>query len=40
MLENETVFPPPATVEKLTIADPSPEGERRRNRIWTEFKAA
>ncbi len=40
VLENETVFPPPATVEKLTIADPSPEGERRRNRIWTEFKAA
>jgi spermidine/putrescine transport system substrate-binding protein len=40
VLTNETVFPPPAVVEKLTGADPSPEGERIRNRIWTEFKAA
>ena len=40
VLGNETVFPPPAIVDKLTVADPSPEGERIRNRIWTEFKAA
>ena len=40
VLADETVFPPPAQLEKLTVADPSPEGERIRNRIWTEFKAA
>jgi spermidine/putrescine transport system substrate-binding protein len=40
VLGDETVFPPPAKVEKLQVADPSPEGERIRNRIWTEFKAA
>jgi spermidine/putrescine transport system substrate-binding protein len=40
VLEDETVFPPPAKLEKLQVADPSPEGERLRNRIWTEFKAA
>jgi spermidine/putrescine transport system substrate-binding protein len=40
VLGDETVFPPPATLEKLQVADPSPEGERIRNRIWTEFKAA
>jgi spermidine/putrescine transport system substrate-binding protein len=40
VLEDETVFPPPATVEKLQVSDPSPEGERLRQRIWTEFKAA
>jgi spermidine/putrescine transport system substrate-binding protein len=40
VLGDETVFPPPAKLEKLQVADPSPEGERLRNRIWTEFKAA
>jgi spermidine/putrescine transport system substrate-binding protein len=40
VLSNETVFPPPEIVDKLTVADPTPEGERARNRIWTEFKAA
>jgi spermidine/putrescine transport system substrate-binding protein len=40
VLDDETVFPPPAKLEKLQVADPSPEGERLRNRIWTEFKAA
>jgi spermidine/putrescine transport system substrate-binding protein len=40
VLADKTVFPPPEQVEKLTVADPSPEGERIRNRIWTEFKAA
>jgi spermidine/putrescine transport system substrate-binding protein len=40
VLQNETVFPPPATLDKLTVANPTPEGERIRNRIWTEFKAA
>ena len=40
VLANETVFPPPETVDKLTVADPTPKGERMRNRIWTEFKAA
>jgi spermidine/putrescine transport system substrate-binding protein len=40
VLGDETVFPPKATLDKLQVADPSPEGERIRNRIWTEFKAA
>jgi spermidine/putrescine transport system substrate-binding protein len=40
VLGDKTVFPPPAVVDKLTVADPSPEAERLRNRIWTEFKAA
>jgi spermidine/putrescine transport system substrate-binding protein len=40
VLADKTVFPPPAQLEKLQVADPSPEGERIRNRIWTEFKAA
>ena len=40
VLGDKTVFPPPKQVEKLQIADPSPEAERARNRIWTEFKAA
>ena len=40
VLADETVFPPPAKLEKLQVADPSAEGERLRNRIWTEFKAA
>jgi spermidine/putrescine transport system substrate-binding protein len=40
VLGDKTVFPPPEQVEKLQVANPSPEGERTRNRIWTEFKAA
>jgi hypothetical protein len=40
VLGDETVFPPPAKLEKLQVANPSPAGERLRNRIWTELKAA
>jgi spermidine/putrescine transport system substrate-binding protein len=40
VLNDPTVFPSQKKLAKLTVANPSPEGSRLRDRIWTEFKAA
>jgi spermidine/putrescine transport system substrate-binding protein len=40
VFENEDVFPPEATLEKLEPNSVSPEGTKLRDRAWTEFKAA
>jgi spermidine/putrescine transport system substrate-binding protein len=40
VFENEDVFPPEDTLEKLEPNNVSPEGTKLRDRAWTEFKAA
>ena len=40
VLSNEDVFPADSTVDKLEPNNYGPDGDRLRQRIWTEFKAA
>jgi spermidine/putrescine transport system substrate-binding protein len=40
VFENEDVFPPEETLEKLEPNSVTPEGTKLRDRAWTEFKAA
>ena len=40
ILSNPMVYPPDRLLEKLEPNKVSPQGNRIRNRIWTEFKAA
>ena len=40
VFENEDVFPPEPTLEKLEPNSVTPEGTKLRDRAWTEFKAA
>ena len=40
VLKNEDVFPSDATIEKLEPNSYGPDGDKLRQRIWTEFKAA
>jgi spermidine/putrescine transport system substrate-binding protein len=40
VLANEDVFPSDSTIEKLEPNNYGPDGDRLRQRIWTEFKVA
>jgi spermidine/putrescine transport system substrate-binding protein len=40
LLANPDILPPEEIVAKLEAKKPLPEGDRIRDRIWTEFKAA
>jgi spermidine/putrescine transport system substrate-binding protein len=40
VLSNEDVFPADSTVDKLEPNNYGPDGDRLRQRIWTEFKSA
>jgi spermidine/putrescine transport system substrate-binding protein len=40
VLANEDVFPADSTIEKLEPNSYGPDGDRLRQRIWTEFKSA
>jgi len=40
LLANEDIFPPDEIIAKLEAKKPLPEGDKIRDRIWTEFKAA
>jgi spermidine/putrescine transport system substrate-binding protein len=40
ILANEDIFPPEDVLAKLEAKKPLPEGDKIRDRIWTEFKAA
>jgi spermidine/putrescine transport system substrate-binding protein len=40
VLKNEDVFPTDQQIEKLEPNDYGPEGDKLRQRIWTEFKSA
>jgi spermidine/putrescine transport system substrate-binding protein len=40
LLSNPDILPPEEVVDKLEAKKPLPEGDKIRDRIWTEFKAA